>query len=61
MKLPWTNWDHVIKLDPDKELPQNVSYEDVCSTGTDAIEIGGTTGVTSSKMEKVIQAFFPKT
>ena len=56
MKLPWTNWDHVIKLDPDKELPQNVSYEDVCSLGTDAIEIGGTTGVTSSKMEKVIQA-----
>ncbi len=56
MKLPWKKWDHILKLDPDKDLPPGVTYEDVCTTGTDAIEIGGTTGITSSKMEEVIQA-----
>ena len=56
MKFPWQKWDHILKLDPDKDLPSGLSYEDVCSIGTDAIEIGGTTGITSSKMEEVIQA-----
>ena len=56
MKFPWQKWDHILKLDPDKDLPPGISYEDVCSIGTDAIEIGGTTGITGSKMEEVIQA-----
>lgn len=56
MEIPWEEWDHVLKIDPDKDLPRGVTYDDVCSTGTDAIEIGGTTGITDEKMEDVIEA-----
>jgi phosphoglycerol geranylgeranyltransferase len=56
MSGPWTSWDHVLKLDPDKELPDGVSYADVCETGTDAIEIGGTLGMTPEKVGEVVQA-----
>lgn len=56
MDVPWSGWDHVLKVDPDKDLPDGVTYGDVCRTGTDAIEIGGTTGVTEGKMEAVIRA-----
>jgi phosphoglycerol geranylgeranyltransferase len=56
MRVPWADWDHVLKVDPDKDLPAGVTYRDVCRTGTDAIEIGGTTGVTDEKMAAVIDA-----
>lgn len=56
MHTPWEEWDHVLKIDPDKTLPRGVTYGDVCGTGTDAIEIGGTTGVTEKKMMEVIRA-----
>ena len=56
MSRPWESWDHVLKLDPDKELPDGVTYADACATGTDAIEIGGTTGITEEKMQAVIDA-----
>lgn len=56
MALPWADWDHVLKIDPDKDLPSGTTYEDVCATGTDALEIGGTTGITEEKMEAVIEA-----
>jgi len=56
MHAPWDEWDHVLKVDPDKDLPDGVTFEDVCATGTDAIEIGGTTGVTDEKMAAVIDA-----
>lgn len=56
MSGPWTSWDHVLKLDPDKELPEGVSYADVCNTGTDAIEIGGTLGMTQEKIQEVVAA-----
>ncbi|MDY6818239.1 MAG: putative phosphoglycerol geranylgeranyltransferase [Halobacteriales archaeon] len=56
MSEPWGDWDHVVKIDPDKELPPDVSYADICQTGTDALQIGGTTGITESKMAEVIQA-----
>jgi len=42
----WREWRHVTKLDPDKALPDGVTYADVCETGTDAVVVGGTTGVT---------------
>jgi len=42
----WRAWSHVTKLDPDKSLPAGVTYADVCETGTDAVVVGGTTGVT---------------
>lgn len=56
MTQTWTDWTHVTKLDPDKELQPEDSYEDVAATGTDALEIGGTTGMTEEKMERVIDA-----
>ncbi|MEF8771251.1 phosphoglycerol geranylgeranyltransferase [Halodesulfurarchaeum sp.] len=56
MSGPWTHWDHVLKVDPDKELVAGDTFEDVCTSGTDAIEIGGTTGMTEEKMERVVSA-----
>jgi phosphoglycerol geranylgeranyltransferase len=56
MTTPWDEWDHVLKIDPDKDLVAGESFEDVCATGTDAIEIGGTTGMTTEKMETVVEA-----
>ncbi|MEZ3116056.1 phosphoglycerol geranylgeranyltransferase [Halobaculum sp. MBLA0147] len=56
MSRPWESWDHVLKLDPDKELHGDETFADVCATGTDAIEIGGTFDVTAEKMERVMDA-----
>jgi phosphoglycerol geranylgeranyltransferase len=53
---PWSEWDHVTKVDPDKDLPDGETFEDVCRTGTDALEIGGTLDVTTEKMQAVIDA-----
>lgn len=38
-------WRHVFKLDPAKEISEN-ALKQVCESGTDAILIGGTDGVT---------------
>ncbi|MFB6097158.1 MAG: phosphoglycerol geranylgeranyltransferase [Haloferacaceae archaeon] len=56
MSGPWTEWDHVLKVDPDKDLVEGETFADVCQTGTDAIEIGGTTGMTVENMTEVIDA-----
>ena len=56
MTGPWEQWDHVLKVDPDKELYEDETFEDVAATGTDALEIGGTTGMTTEKMERVVDA-----
>jgi phosphoglycerol geranylgeranyltransferase len=56
MTGPWDTWDHIVKIDPDKTLADGETFEDVCETGTDALEIGGTLDVTSEKMERVIDA-----
>ncbi|GGL32605.1 geranylgeranylglyceryl/heptaprenylglyceryl phosphate synthase [Halarchaeum grantii] len=56
MNSPWADWDHVLKVDPDKDLVDDETFDDVCETGTDAIEIGGTLDVTSDKMRRVIDA-----
>ena len=56
MSRPWVDWDHVLKVDPDKRLVDGESYADVCQTGTDAIMVGGTTGVTAEKMARVVDA-----
>jgi phosphoglycerol geranylgeranyltransferase len=52
----WADWDHIVKVDPDKELPPGTSYRDIAATGTDAIEVGGTTGMTEEKMGEVVEA-----
>ena len=59
MSGPWVDWDHVVKLDPDKTLVDGETFEDVARTGTDAIEIGGTTGMTEEKMRRVVEACVP--
>jgi phosphoglycerol geranylgeranyltransferase len=56
MSAPWASWDHIVKIDPDKTLVDGESFEDVCATGTDALEIGGTTGMTEEKMARVVEA-----
>jgi phosphoglycerol geranylgeranyltransferase len=56
MSAPWSDWDHVVKIDPDKTLREGETFEDVCATGTDALEIGGTTGMTEAKMARVVEA-----
>ncbi|WP_318566699.1 phosphoglycerol geranylgeranyltransferase [Salinigranum marinum] len=56
MTGPWESWDHILKVDPDKELVGDETFADVCETGTDAIEIGGTTGMTKNNMSAVIDA-----
>ena len=44
-------WKHVFKLDPNKEISDD-ALEKVCESGTDAILIGGTDGVT---LDNVLQ------
>ena len=44
-------WKHVFKLDPNKEISDD-ALEKVCESGTDAILVGGTDGVT---LENVLQ------
>ncbi|MFQ3284582.1 MAG: phosphoglycerol geranylgeranyltransferase [Natronomonas sp.] len=56
MSAPWATWDHIVKIDPDKTLVEGETFEDICATGTDALEIGGTTGMTEEKMARVVEA-----
>lgn len=56
MTAPWDDWDHITKLDPDKSLADGDTFADVCATGTDALEIGGTLDMTQEKMQRVIDA-----
>ncbi|WP_330630405.1 phosphoglycerol geranylgeranyltransferase [Halocatena halophila] len=53
---PWNGWDHIVKIDPDKTLLGGESVADVAKTGTDAVMVGGTMGMTETKMQKVIEA-----
>jgi len=55
MTAPWTDWDHIVKLDPDKTLYGDETFTDVCATGTDAIEIGGTLDITAEKMREYLE------
>ncbi|WP_088044198.1 heptaprenylglyceryl phosphate synthase [Bacillus sp. EAC] len=41
----YSQWNHIFKLDPNKEISDEV-LELICESGTDAILVGGTDGVT---------------
>jgi len=43
--IDYRSWRHTFKLDPDKEI-DDAALEAVCESGTDAIIVGGTYGVT---------------
>lgn len=46
MAIEWiSQWRHVFKLDPDRELDDE-ALERLCSSGTDAILVGGSSGLT---------------
>ncbi|MEH7012504.1 heptaprenylglyceryl phosphate synthase [Neobacillus niacini] len=42
-------WRHVFKLDPNKEISDD-KLEKICESGTDAVMVGGTDGVTLEKV-----------
>ncbi|SEU05813.1 putative glycerol-1-phosphate prenyltransferase [Salinibacillus kushneri] len=46
-------WNHVFKLDPNKEISDD-SLEKVCESGTDAIVVGGTDGVTLDNVLQIL-------
>ena len=53
--VDWGDWRHVTKLDPDKDLdPDDIAA--VCGSGTDAVMLGGTRGVTEEKMRSLLGA-----
>lgn len=46
MKQAWfAGWRHVFKLDPEKEITDEV-LDAICNSGTDAIIVGGSSGIT---------------
>lgn len=46
---PWWHWRHITKLDPDRPLTDE-TLEAILTSGTDAIVVGGTQGITQSKV-----------
>lgn len=45
LHLQLEQWRHVFKLDPDRELSDE-ALERICLSGTDAVMVGGSSGVT---------------
>ncbi|MFH5801033.1 phosphoglycerol geranylgeranyltransferase [Haladaptatus sp. CMAA 1911] len=56
MVTSWANWEHVTKIDPDKALHDGDTYAGIADTGTDAIIVGGTTNVTESGVQSILDA-----
>lgn len=49
----WRSWRHVTKLDPDRPLPQE-ALDLVYQSGTDAIIVGGSTGMTMDAVGQLL-------
>ncbi|WP_435158749.1 geranylgeranylglyceryl/heptaprenylglyceryl phosphate synthase [Haladaptatus sp. DFWS20] len=54
MAAAWAQWDHITKVDPDKALHDEDTYAGIADTGTDAIILGGTTNITESKVQSIL-------
>lgn len=52
-KIPWKNWIHITKLDPDKYISPDV-LEIIVESGTDAIMISGTQNITTKNTYQLI-------
>lgn len=50
---PWRSWRHVTKLDPDRPLSDDV-LRLVLQSGTDAVLIGGTQGITRERVAGIL-------
>ncbi|HEY4392343.1 MAG TPA: heptaprenylglyceryl phosphate synthase [Paenibacillus sp.] len=53
MKQMVQTWRHVFKLDPDRSIDDQ-TLEAICSSGTDAIMVGGSSGVTYENTESLL-------
>ena len=49
----WREWRHVTKIDPDRPLPPDL-LETVCASGTDALILGGSTGMTGEAVAAIL-------
>lgn len=54
MTSHWTAWRHVTKLDPARALDDR-TLEGVARSGTDAVVLGGTDGLTGEKVETLLE------
>lgn len=51
----WRRWRHVIKVDPDRSLPP-ARLRQVLDSGTDAVLVGGTQGISADKVWATLRA-----
>jgi len=55
LNLDFTSWKHITKLDPDKKNTKEI-IKTVLESGTDAIMVSGTQGITKRKVVKLINS-----
>ena len=54
LNTDFTQWRHLFKLDPEKPISDG-ALERLCASGTDAIVVGGSTGVTFGNTDSLLR------